>query len=78
MDDIISKTKDDMSWNKTGTWRNIKPICDVSKCTECSICTDFCPDYCIENGKINYDYCKGCGICAEECPKKAIKMVEEK
>ena len=77
MDDIISKTKQDMTWNKTGTWRTIRPVLDPELCNECGLCKTFCPDFCIENGNVDYDYCKGCGVCSEECPKKAIKMVEE-
>ncbi|MFQ6084469.1 MAG: 4Fe-4S binding protein [Candidatus Aminicenantia bacterium] len=70
-----------MSYNKTGAWRNIKPIIDYDNCIDCMICWKFCPDVSIyiENGRpiIDYDYCKGCGICAEECPKKCIYLEEE-
>ena len=74
---IISKTTQDMSWNKTGSWRTVRPVLNPEQCNECGFCTELCPDFCIENGKVNYDYCKGCGICAEECPRNAIEMVEE-
>jgi pyruvate ferredoxin oxidoreductase delta subunit len=77
MSNIISETSQDMSWNKTGCWRVIKPFHDEERCIQCGLCTTFCPDACIEKGKIDYDYCKGCGICAEECPKGALEMVEE-
>jgi len=77
MSEIISKTKQDMSWNKTGCWRVMRPIHDVEMCIKCDVCTVFCPDACVEQGQIDYDYCKGCGICAEECPKGALLMVEE-
>jgi 2-oxoisovalerate ferredoxin oxidoreductase delta subunit len=70
-----------MLYNKTGAWRNIKPVIELSKCIKCGICWKFCPDDSIEiiddRPVINYDYCKGCGICAEECPEKCIVMVEE-
>lgn len=74
--------------NKTGDWRVYTPVVDNSKCISCKICSQYCPDDCIERLvvdkstptsaqriKIDYDYCKGCGICAHECPKGAIQMV---
>ena len=70
-----------MLFNKTGSWRNIRPVIDLSQCIQCGICWKFCPDVAIFIDKefpvVNYDYCKGCGICAEECPVKCIAMVEE-
>lgn len=67
--------------NKTGVWRNIKPIIDNENCIQCGICWKFCPDVAIhiedEWPVIDYEYCKGCGLCAEECPPKCITMVEE-
>ncbi|MDH7493007.1 MAG: 4Fe-4S binding protein [Candidatus Saccharicenans sp.] len=70
-----------MLYNKTGAWRNIKPVIDLSRCIKCGICWKFCPDASIDIvddwPQINYDYCKGCGVCAEECPQKCIAMVEE-
>ncbi|MCW1296861.1 MAG: pyruvate synthase subunit PorD [Candidatus Parvarchaeota archaeon] len=68
--------------NKTGGWRDKKPVIDKSKCTKCGICWVFCPEGAIyrnEKGEfeINYDYCKGCLICAEECPIKVISITEE-
>jgi 2-oxoisovalerate ferredoxin oxidoreductase delta subunit len=71
-----------MLYNKTGAWRNIKPVIDLQNCLQCGICWKFCPDTSIhienEFPFVNYTYCKGCGICAEECPSKCITMVEEK
>ncbi len=69
--------------NKTGSWRDRRPIFDVKKCSGCGNCWAVCPEGCIyefKKGKFiaDYDYCKGCGICANECPVKAIKMVDEK
>lgn len=68
----------------TGGWRNLKPIRDEEKCTNCLICWIYCPDSSIlvQDEKvvgIDYEHCKGCGICAKECPPKvsAIKMVKE-
>lgn len=70
-----------MLYNKTGAWRNIRPVIDREKCIQCGICWKFCPDVAIyienEFPAIDYDYCKGCGLCAEECPPKCIVMVEE-
>jgi pyruvate ferredoxin oxidoreductase delta subunit len=59
----------------TGTWRVLRPVHDMSKCTHCLICWVYCPDSAIvvENGRwVRFDYyhCKGCGICANECPVK--------
>lgn len=64
--------------NKTGGWRTLKPIRDKSKCTNCGICWQFCPEGCI-NTKFEADlkYCKGCGICAKECVFGAIEMKKE-
>jgi 2-oxoisovalerate ferredoxin oxidoreductase delta subunit len=71
-----------MLYNKTGAWRNIRPVIDLEKCIQCGICWKFCPDVSIyienEWPVVDYEYCKGCGICAEECPTKCITMVEEK
>lgn len=67
---------------KTGDWRAKFPIHSENKCTQCLICTVYCPDDCIlvkegKIDKIDYDYCKGCGICAQVCPVKAIRMEDE-
>lgn len=78
-----------MCFNKTGTWRNVRPIIDYDKCIKCNICWKFCPEPAIEleeieeDGKkkykpiINYEFCKGCGICWTECPVDAIDTEEE-
>ena len=74
--------------NKTGSWRNFKPVIDYDKCIRCMICWKFCPDVAIkavhdETHKlkvkpvIDYEYCKGCGVCFNECPVDAINMVPE-
>ncbi len=71
-----------MLYNKTGSWRNIRPEIKLADCIQCGICWKFCPDMSIEIENewpvVNYDYCKGCGICAAECPTKCIVMVEER
>jgi len=68
--------------NKTGQWRNFKPVVEESKCVKCGICIQFCPEGIMgvkgEVPDIDYDYCKGCALCAEECPQKAIRMELEK
>lgn len=78
-----------MDYNKTGSWRNVRPIIDYDKCTYCTICWKFCPEPSIDlekievDGKekfkpiIDYKYCKGCGICWTECPVDAIYTEEE-
>jgi 2-oxoacid:acceptor oxidoreductase delta subunit (pyruvate/2-ketoisovalerate family) len=73
-----------MWYNKTGSWRNVRPVIDLEKCTRCLLCWKFCPDLSIivdeekNTVAVDYDYCKGCGICAEECNVGAITMEEEK
>jgi 2-oxoacid:acceptor oxidoreductase delta subunit (pyruvate/2-ketoisovalerate family) len=68
-----------MTYNKTGSWRNMTPVLDGEKCNGCMLCWKFCPDVCISAEVppvIDYDYCKGCGVCANECPVDAIEMIE--
>jgi 2-oxoacid:acceptor oxidoreductase delta subunit (pyruvate/2-ketoisovalerate family) len=76
-----------MEYNKTGSWRNFRPVINYEKCTKCMTCWKFCPEGAIKiSGKdnkvtkleIDYEYCKGCGICWEECPINAIDIEEEK
>ncbi len=78
---LMAMSTGSMLHNKTGAWRNIKPVIDLDNCIQCGICWKFCPDVAIfienELPVINYDYCKGCGICAVECPVKCIKMVKK-
>ncbi|MFQ5405693.1 MAG: 4Fe-4S binding protein [Candidatus Micrarchaeia archaeon] len=68
--------------NPTGSWRNKKPVVDLSKCTKCKLCETYCPDTSIcvhsEGAVPDLEYCKGCGICATECPVKCIEMQEER
>ena len=30
--------------NRTGNWRNVRPVIDYSKCIRCMICWKFCPE----------------------------------
>ena len=67
--------------NKTGSWRDMKPIIK-GNCIKCTMCAKHCPDGAIKvtekGAEINYDYCKGCGICSTLCPVKIITMEKEK
>ena len=67
--------------NKTGGWRNLKPVVNSKKCIKCGTCWMFCPDNAIKMTKtgivFDYNFCKGCGICAMQCPAKAIIMEKE-
>ncbi len=72
----------DMTYNKTGLWRVMRPVINLDACTRCFICWKYCPDVAIEiteEGfpRIKYEYCKGCGICAEECPSSCISFEQE-
>lgn len=67
---------------ETGTWRALRPVIDMERCSHCMFCWVYCPDCSIlvENSKvigIDVKHCKGCGICARECPQDAITMIEE-
>ncbi len=63
-----------------GSWRLVRPVHNIEKCTKCKICYIYCPDAAIDwtpdGPDINLTSCKGCMICAEECPTGA--MTEEK
>lgn len=72
---------------KTGSWRVLRPVIDLTKCIPaktnkraCFTCWLYCPDCVVSKTippTIDLEYCKGCGICAEECPAEAIEMVSE-
>ena len=38
-----------MAHNPTGSWRNLSPVIDRSKCIQCRICWKFCPDAAIDS-----------------------------
>ncbi len=79
----------DMRYNKTGSWRTVKPRIDYDKCIYCLSCWQYCPEPAIglepvevkgkkrEKPVVDYDFCKGCGICWTECPVQAIEVVAE-
>lgn len=67
---------------RTGDWRSERPVWNHDRCIKCGICSIFCPEGCVKQGRDGYFeadlyYCKGCGICARECWTQAITMVEE-
>jgi len=59
--------------------RYLRPVVNKKKCTDCKICSLYCPDgaMAFDSIVVDLDYCKGCGICSEVCPSKAIKMISE-
>ena len=63
----------------TSLARYLRPVIDKSKCTNCKMCSLYCPDGAIDfkGIEVDLDYCKGCGICARMCPSKAINMISE-
>ena len=67
--------------NKTGSWRDQRPVVNESACIKCGLCALHCPDGAIEITEdgvhIDYDYCKGCLICSNVCPVKAIAHTRE-
>jgi pyruvate ferredoxin oxidoreductase delta subunit len=64
---------------KTSFSRHLRPVISAERCTDCKLCSIYCPDGAIEFGTIavDYDYCQGCAICAQVCPPKAVGMVSE-
>jgi len=67
---------------RTASWRTLRPIITLAKCTKCNVCWKVCPDIAIRFDaegwpEIDFDHCKGCGICANECVPEAIAMVRE-
>lgn len=64
---------------KTSFSRTRRPIIDSKKCTDCKLCSIYCPDGAIDFAAIavDYDYCQGCAICEQMCPPRAIRMASE-
>lgn len=64
---------------KTSFSRSLRPVISTEKCTDCKLCSIYCPDGAIDFGtiKVDYDYCQGCAICAQVCPPNAVEMVSE-
>jgi pyruvate ferredoxin oxidoreductase delta subunit len=70
--------------NKTGSWKDKKPVWDKTKCVHCGLCSIYCPEGAIKvikdkKGNIkrietDMNMCKGCGLCANICPIKCINM----
>jgi 2-oxoacid:acceptor oxidoreductase delta subunit (pyruvate/2-ketoisovalerate family) len=77
----LAMCAEDMAYNKTGSWRVMRPVIDLARCSRCARCWKFCPDAAIaivdDAPVIDYVFCKGCGICAEECPRKCISFAQE-
>ncbi|MCK9351749.1 MAG: 2-oxoacid:acceptor oxidoreductase family protein [Candidatus Paceibacterota bacterium] len=71
---------------KTGTWRTERPVHMQKNCTDCMLCFQFCPDFCIlvDDPKdpkkmlgFDYEHCKGCMICKTNCEFNAIASIPE-
>jgi 2-oxoacid:acceptor oxidoreductase delta subunit (pyruvate/2-ketoisovalerate family) len=64
---------------KTSFARYLRPVVDKSRCSDCKLCSLYCPDGAIDFNRVevDLDYCKGCGICSRICPSKAISMIGE-
>ena len=64
---------------KTSFSRTRRPIIDSKKCTDCKLCSIYCPDGAIDFAAmtVDYDYCQGCAICEQICPPRAIRMSSE-
>ena len=64
---------------RTSFSRPLRPVIDSKKCTDCKLCSIYCPDGAIsfEDIRVDFDYCQGCGICAKVCPPRVIQMVSE-
>jgi MinD superfamily P-loop ATPase len=53
---------------------NKKAKIDLSSCTECSLCTEYCRFDAIRNFQVDTIACEGCGFCYRICPENAIEM----
>ncbi len=52
------------------------PLVDLTKCTQCGLCTEVCRFNAIHNGTLDDVSCEGCGFCSHVCPEDAITMEE--
>jgi 2-oxoacid:acceptor oxidoreductase delta subunit (pyruvate/2-ketoisovalerate family) len=59
--------------------RYLRPVIDKGRCSDCKMCSIYCPDGAINFNRVEVDlnYCKGCGICSRVCASKAINMKGE-
>ncbi len=63
----------------TGEGRLQEPIWDSSKCINCKLCINNCPQNAIkEDYSIDENKCIGCAFCATVCPKNAWEMKNNK
>jgi len=52
-------------------------VIDRARCSECGVCTNFCPQNAIKIKDvpvIDRSLCTGCGTCIPLCPRNAISM----
>jgi pyruvate ferredoxin oxidoreductase gamma subunit len=66
----------------TGSWRTLRPVIDLERCSRCGLCHTYCPEGAISNDQdgypcIDYFHCKGCLICLVQCPLHAIESMPE-
>lgn len=66
----------------TGSWRTLRPVIHLDKCSRCGLCRTYCPDGVISRDRdgyprIDYAHCKGCLICLVQCPMHAIESTPE-
>ena len=53
-----------------------KAVIDPIRCTECSLCEEYCRFNAIHNYQIDPISCEGCGFCFRVCPENAIDFNE--
>lgn len=66
----------------TGSWRTLRPVINIKRCSRCGLCETYCPDGAIRfdgdgSPTIDYGHCKGCMICLVQCPLHAIESIPE-
>ncbi len=67
---------------RTGLWRTLRPVIDLSHCTRCGLCNAYCPDSTIDLDDegwphVDYEHCKGCMVCVAQCPTHTIAAIPE-